>query len=120
MRNDMFKIIVERPRWGAGHAASPKLKRMAHAGVHRIGLKRRASIGARYTKMHIEDFVLTRISLGRHGEWMFEGQVLGARTGRCFRRRELFVDPQDGILKDMAVLKEMLVSGPCQGKGDAR
>lgn len=150
MRDDMFKVIVERPRWGASHAASPKLKRMPHADAPNIGLKRHARISARYTKMlnenlapllrylrrqrgrcwnavfseicasldtgstvkmhvrqHIEDFVATRISIGRHGEWMFEGQVLG-RKGQGFRRRELFVDPRDGILKDMSVLEAML------------
>ena len=150
MRDDMFKVIVERPRWGASHASSPKLKRMPHADAPHIGLKRHARISARYTKMlnenlapllrylrrqrgrrwnavfseicasldtgstikmhvrqHIEDFVVTRISIGRHGEWMFEGQVLG-RKGHGGRRRDLFVDPRDGILKDMSVLEAML------------
>lgn len=159
MRDDMFKVIVERPRWGASHAASPKLKRMPHADAQHIGLKRHARIGARYTKglnenlaplvrylgrqrgrrwdavfseicanldtsstvkmhvrQHIEDFVLTRISIGRHGEWMFEGHVLG-REGQWFRRRKLFVDPRDGILKDMDVLDAMLVSERINGAG---
>lgn len=150
MRDDMFKVIVERPRWGASHATSPKLKRMPHTDTQYIGLKRHARIGARYTKalnenlaplvrylhrqrgrcwdtvfseicarldtgstvkmhvrQHIEDFVLTRISIGRQGEWMFEGQVLG-RKDQWFRRRELFVDPRDGILKDMSVLEALL------------
>jgi hypothetical protein len=161
MRDDMFKVIVERPRWGASHAASPKLKRMPLADAQHIGLKRHARIGARYTKslnenlaplvrylrrqrgrpwdavfseictgldtgstvkmhvcQHIEDFVLTRISIGRRGEWMFEGQVLG-RKGQWFRRRELFVDPCDGILKDMAVLEAMLASGRSSSEGGA-
>lgn len=159
MRDDMFKVIVERPRWGASHAASPKLKRMPNADAQHIGLKRHARIGARYTKglnenlaplvrylrrqrgrrwdavfseicasldtsstvkmhvrQHIEDFVLTRISIGRHGEWMFEGQVLG-REGQWFRRRKLFVDPRDGILKGMDVLEAMLVSERINGEG---
>lgn len=159
MRDDMFKVIVERPRWGASYAASPKLKNMADAGAKHIGLKRHALIGARNTKMlnenlapllrylrrqcgrkwdavfseicasldtgstvkmhvrqHIEDFVLTRISIGRGGEWMFEGQVLG-RKGQWFRRRELFVDPRDGILKNMSVLDKLLASG---SKGGVR
>jgi hypothetical protein len=153
MRDDMFKVIVERPRWGASHAASPKLKRMPNADARHIGLKRHARIGAPYTKSlnenlaplvrylrrqrgrrwddvfseicakldtgstvkmhvreHIEDFVLTRISIGRYGEWMFEGQVLGRRD-QWLRRRELFVDPRDGVLKDMAGLEAMLASG---------
>ncbi|WP_334185126.1 hypothetical protein [Novosphingobium sp.] len=159
MRDDMFKVIVERPRWGASHAASPKLKRMPNADARHIGLKRHARIGAPYTKSlnenlaplvrylrcqrgrrwddvfseicakldtgstvkmhvreHIEDFVLTRISIGRYGEWMFEGQVLG-RRGQWFRRRELFVDPRDGVLKDMAGLEAMLASGMINDQG---
>lgn len=51
MRDDMFKVIVERPRWGARYAASPKLKNMADAEAKHIGLKRHAFIGARNTKM---------------------------------------------------------------------
>lgn len=162
MRDDMFKVIVERLRGGASHAASPKLKRMPHTGAPHIGLKRHARIGAPYTKSlnenlaplvrylrrqrgrrwdavfseicakldtgstvkmhvreHIEDFVLTRISIGRYGEWMFEGQVLG-RRGQWFRRRELFVDPRDRVLKDMAVLEAMLASGMINDQGGAQ
>ena len=159
MRDDMFKVIVERPRWGASHAASPKPKRTPHPDTHHIGLKRHAKIGAPYTKglnenlaplvrylrrqrgrpwndvfseicasldtgstikmhvrEHIEDFVLTRISMGRNGEWMFEGEVLG-QPGRWFRRRELFVDPRDSVLKDIAVLEAILAAGRHDGKG---
>lgn len=159
MRDDMFKVTVERPRWGASHAASPKLKRTPHPGTHCIGMKRHAMIGAPYTKglnenlapllrylrrqrgrrwdivfseicasldtgstvkmhvrQHIEDFVLTRISVGRNGEWMFKGEVLG-REGRWFRRRELFVDPRDGILKDVAVLEAFLTVSRNDEKG---
>ena len=162
MRDDMFKVIVERPRWGAGHADSPKLKRLPHADAKHIGLKRHARIGAPYAKnlnenlaplvrylrrqrgrrwddvfseicasldtgstvkmhvrQHIEDFVLTRISVGRRGEWMFEGQVLG-REGQWFRRRGLFVDPRDGILKDAAMLEALLATGRIEGGGVAR
>lgn len=153
MRDDMFKVIVERPRWGARYAASPKLKRLPDPQAKHIGLKRHALIGARHTKMlnenlapllrclrgqrgrrwdsvfseicasldtgstvkmhvrhHIENFVLTRISIGRNGEWMFEGNVLG-RRGPMFYRREMFVDPRDGILKDMSVLDKLLAAG---------
>lgn len=162
MRDDMFKVIVERPRWGASHAASPKLKRMPQADTPYIGLKRHACIGARYSKSlnenlapllrylrrqrgrrwdavfseicasldtgstvkmhvraHIEDFVATRISIGRHGEWMFKGQVL-AREGHRFPCRRLFVDPRDGILKDISVLEALLASGLPVAKGGAR
>jgi len=49
MRADMFKVIVERPRWGAGHAPSVKLKR--DKDPHKqIGLRRHAREQAAYTK----------------------------------------------------------------------
>ena len=160
MRADMFKVVVERPRWGASHAVSPKLKRSPHPDTHHIGLKRHAHIGAAYSKMlnenlaplvrflrsrrgqrwnavfseicatldtgstvkmhvrqHIEDYVLTRISIGRAGEWMFEGEVLG-RSNCRFRRRAFFVDPRDGILKDIALLANALPAA--SGKGGVR
>ena len=146
MRSDMFKVIVERPRWGAGLASSPKLKRTKDYNIKHIGHKRHACESTRYTKsfnenlaplvrflrsrrgkswdsvfseicttldtgstvkmhvrQHIEDFVLTQISIGRSGEWLFKGEVLSAH-GRWFRQREFFVDPEDGVLKDHALL----------------
>jgi len=158
MRDDMFKVIVERPRWGASHAPSPKLKTTPHPDTRCIGMMRHAKIGARYTKalnenlapllrylrrqrgrrwndvyseicasldtgstvkmhvrQHIEDLVLAHISIGRQGEWMFEGDVLG-REGRWFRRRKLFVDPRDGILKDIAVLDAFLAARKLDGQ----
>jgi len=150
MRSDMFKVIVERPRWGASHASSPKLKRTKDYTIKNIGHKRHAMESARYTKafnenlaplvrflrsrlgqswdsifseicatldtgstvklhvrQHIEDFVLTRISIGRHGEWLFKGEVLSLEQ-RWFRQRAFFVDPQDGVLKEAALLAERL------------
>lgn len=160
MRSDMFKIIVERPRVGAGHAPHVKLKRSRNPDRKFIGLKRHAKCEARYTKMlnenlaplvrflrsrrgcrwddvfseicaqldtgstvkmhvraHLEDIVATRISSGRQGEWMFEGDVLGQprRWSRC---REFFVDPRDGILKDWSELPGEIAAG-CHGKGGA-
>ncbi|WP_232492423.1 hypothetical protein [Novosphingobium kaempferiae] len=72
-----------------------------------------------HVRQHIDDFVLTRISIGRYGEWMFEGQVLG-RRGQWLRRRELFVDPRDGILKHITVLEAMLASGTFNDRGGAQ
>lgn len=69
-----------------------------------------------HVRQHIENFVLTRISTGRGGEWMFEGNVL-SRGGPMFYRREMFVDPRDGLLKDMSVLDKLLAKG---SKGGAR
>ncbi len=150
MRADMFKVVVERPRWGASHASSPKLKRTPDPFIQHIGLKRHAAIAARYSKSlnenlaplvrflrsrrgrpwdsvfseicatldtgstikmhvrsHIEDFVLTRISVGRHGEWMHKGEVIG-RERRLFRPRKFFVDPRDGVLKEIRFLADCL------------
>lgn len=49
MRSDMFKVIVERPRWGAGHAPAVKLKK-DRSPIKQIGLKRHARERAAYTK----------------------------------------------------------------------
>lgn len=162
MRADMFKVIVERPRWGASHAQSPKLKGNKTQDIKQIGLKRHAHIGARYSKslnenlgplirflrsrrgqrwddvfseicdcldtgstvkmhvrQHLEDFVLTRISIGRHGEWMFEGMVI-EKTRGWFRRRKFFVDPYDGILRDYGELLARLPDANRSRKGGAR
>jgi len=161
MRADMYKVIVEQPRWGAGHAPSPKLKRTPDPHIQYIGLKRHAHIAAPYSKSlnenlaplvrflrsrrgrpwdsvfseicanldtgstikmhvreHIEDYVLTRISVGRRGEWMHEGEVLG-HEDRWRRRRAFFVDPRDGILKDIKGLAQCLPAANCGGKGGA-
>ena len=50
MRDDMFKVIVERPRWGSRHAPAAKLKRGTHPDRKFIGLKRHAWESASYTK----------------------------------------------------------------------
>lgn len=160
MRSDMFKVIVERPRWGAGHAASPKLKRTRDYTIKQIGLKRHALESTPYTKclnenlapllrflrrrvgrpwndvfseicreldtgstlkmhvrQHIEDFVITRISTGRYGEWLFKGEFLGDPRRR-FRRRAFFVDPTDGVLKDGALLADKLPAANRVLKGE--
>lgn len=158
MRSDMFKVIVERPRWGAGHALHVKLKRDRDPNCKFIGLKKHAKCEAAYTKslnenlqplvrflrsrrgarwddvfreicakldtgstvkmhvrLHLDDIVATRVSVGRHGEWMFQGEVLG-RPHRWSRHRDFFVDPRDGILKDWAELPKAIAVG-CDGQG---
>lgn len=162
MRADMFNVIVERPRWGASHAQSPKLKGNKTQDIKQIGLKRHAHVGARYSKslnenlaplirflrsrrgrswdsvfseicdcldtgstvkmhvrQHLEDFVLTRISIGRLGEWMFEGMVI-EKSRHWFRRYQFFVDPHDGVLKDYGELLAKLPEANRGGKGGAR
>ena len=143
MRADMFKVIVERPRWGAGHAPPVKLKKDRDPHTH-IGLRRHAKTQAAYTKslnenlaplarflqrrvgrrwddvfseicagldtgstvkthvrQHLRDLVLFGISRGRRGELMDEGRVLDPRGRNCVWP-ELYVDPDDGLLKDRA------------------
>jgi hypothetical protein len=162
MRDDMFKVIVERPRWGAGRARSPKLKGTYDQDLKQIGLKRHAWVAARYCKslnenlaplvrflrsrrgrrwddvfseicagldtgstvkmhvrQHLEDIVLARISIGRNGEWMFEGAVIGHRN-TLHRLRLFFVDPRDGILKDRSELSRMLPEANRAAKEGAR
>jgi hypothetical protein len=141
MRADMFKVIVERPRWGARHAPSVKLGK--DKDPHKqIGLKRHAWEQAPYTKslnenlaplvrfvrrqigrrwddvfseicagldtgstvkmhvrQHLPDVVLFGISRGRHGELLHRGFVLRPDRGN-WRGLELYVDPDDGVLKD--------------------
>lgn len=145
MRADMFKVIINRPRWGSNFAPSPKLARKLTADYKHIGMKRHALLATPYTKhlnenlapltrflrskrgrhwddvfseicaqldtgstvkmhvrLHLEDLVATRISIGRQGEWMFEGKVLNKPDGLFWPRWHFFVDPRDGILKDYA------------------
>ena len=144
MRADMFKVIVERPRWGASHASSVKLKKDRNPDRKVIGLKRHALENAPYCKSlnenlaplvrfirkqvgrpwddvfseicahldtgstvkmhvrtHLKDFILINISRGRNGELISNGHVL--EPGQRYRWWcELYVDPDDGLLKDRA------------------
>lgn len=50
MRADMFNLIVERPRWGAGHAPPVKLQKDCDWDRKFIGLKRHVYEQARYSK----------------------------------------------------------------------
>ena len=60
MRADMFKIIVERPRWGAGHAPSVKLKRDKNVDRKFVGHKRHALEEAAYVKSLSENLAPLR------------------------------------------------------------
>ncbi|MES2289462.1 MAG: hypothetical protein V4530_06960 [Pseudomonadota bacterium] len=143
MRADMFKVIVERPRWGASHAPPVKLRKDRDPRKQ-IGLRRHAREQAAYTKalnenlaplirfvqrrvgarwddvfseicagldtgstvkmhvrQHLRDFVMFRISRGRHGELLHEGREILPDRRNC-AWPEFYVDPADGILKDRA------------------
>ncbi|MEM8724564.1 MAG: hypothetical protein AAGE86_03490 [Pseudomonadota bacterium] len=60
MRADMFKVIVERPRWGSRHAPAAKLKRRTDPGCTFIGHKRHAWESAAYTKSLSENLAPLR------------------------------------------------------------
>lgn len=84
MRADMCKVIVERPRWGASHAPSVKLKKDRNPHRH-IGLKRHAKEQAAYTKSLNENlaplvrFIQRRI--GRRWDDVFREICAGLDTG---------------------------------------
>lgn len=64
MRADMFKVIVERPRWGSRGAASPKLRK--DKDPHKqIGLKRHAWEQAPFKKGFNENLAPLVRFLGR-------------------------------------------------------
>jgi len=152
MRADMFKVIVERPRWASRFGDSPKLKGSRDPDRKHIGLKRHAVLDAdirkslnenlaplvrflrsrrgrrwddvfgeicerldtgstvkMHVRQHLDDFVL-RIVIGRYGEWMWQGQMLTCEHLR-WRRDSFFVDPEDGLLKDIALLRARLEAG---------
>jgi hypothetical protein len=150
MRSDMFKVLVERPRWGRSRATAVKLNTDPDRDRKHIGLKRHVAERARCSKalnenlqplvrylrsqrgrrwddvfseicagldtgstvkmhvrQHIDDYVLSRISVGRDGAWMADGRRLD--RPHPFARRHLFwVDPADGVLKDGALLQAKL------------
>ncbi|MCF4167657.1 hypothetical protein L2U69_18575 [Zavarzinia compransoris] len=162
MRDDMFKVIVERPRMGSRYAKAPKLKPGRDDGLKHIGHLRHVSIAARdqkylnenlaplvrflrsrrgrrwddvfseicavldtrsavkiHVRLHLDDFVVSRISVGRHGEWMTDGRIIEA-SNPWHRGRSFFVDPRDGILKDYGDLLEILPAANRRRKGGAR
>jgi len=140
----MFKVIVERPRWGSRFADAAKLKKDPNFDRSHVGLKRHAGeranihkglnenlaplarflrrqVGRRWdevfseicaqldtgstvkmhVRLHLDDLVMSGIAYGRDGELVHNGRVLEpGRVHRWARGSELFVDPDDGILKD--------------------
>ncbi|MEG8223724.1 hypothetical protein OSJ57_24460 [Sphingomonas sp. HH69] len=85
MRDDMFKLLVERPRWGASHAQAAKLKKTYDQDIKYIGLKRHAWIASPYIKSLNENFApLVRFLRSRRGQsWdnIFSEICAGLDTG---------------------------------------
>ena len=153
MREDMFKVIVERPRRGMRQKYARKFVPIDAEIPPNVGTTRRhvrertrwctkalnenlaplqrflgKQVGRPWSKVfseicanldsghtvkqhvhdHIDDFVVTRVAFGRHGEWMVGGR------NRSFGRRTapwpqpFYVDPNDGLLKDSRKLWKKL------------
>lgn len=73
-----------------------------------------------HVRAHLDDFVASRISIGRDGEWMMDGEVLGRKGRWSWRRWHFFVDPTDGILRDAAELERRLPPANRAAKGGGR
>lgn len=82
------------------------------------GIDTRSAVKA-HVRLHLDDLVLSRISIGRHGEWMADGRIVEGPS-RWYRRRTFFVDPRDGILKDYGDLADILPAANRCRKGGAR
>ena len=85
MRADMFKVIVERPRWGASHAPPVKLRLDKNRDRKFVGHKRHASEVAAYTKSLNENLAPLRRFLqrqrGRRWNDVFSEICSGLDTG---------------------------------------
>ena len=145
MREDMFKVIVERPRWGSRHATKTKLRYDKCEGRSRVTGRRLASetgyrknlnenlaplkrylhkqVGRRWddvfseicqhldtgstVKMHVrehlDDFVDRHVRRKADGElWTVQGW--GGETKLINQWVELYVDPDDGRIKETRAL----------------
>ena len=52
-----------------------------------------------HVRDHLQDFVVTKVAIGRKGEWMNGNEWPGWRASDAPWRQPLYVDPNDGILK---------------------
>jgi hypothetical protein len=150
MREDMFKVIVERPRWGVHKAPRTKL-RQERTGKSFIGMKRQALLQNAWTKdlnenlrplerylwkqrgrkwddvfseicasldtgstvkmhvrEHLDDFVERHICIDRTGKWLGQRGIWGHPRTAEYWHAELYVDPVDGILKEVENLRKRL------------
>ena len=150
MRKDMFKVIVERPRWSFGGKPRVKLRHDPLPDRAKVGTKRfadhqnrrtkelnenlaplrrylkkqrgrpwskvyseiRATIDARSTVKqhvleHLEDLIVVRVSYGKDGTRL--GHGFGGRPWPLHEsHQELYVDPKDGIVKEIAALRRKM------------
>jgi hypothetical protein len=52
-----------------------------------------------HVRDHLQDFVVTKVAIGRDGEWLNGNERSGGRMSDAPWRQPLYVDPRDGILK---------------------
>ena len=158
MREDMFKVIVERPRWGSRHATRSKLRYdkvpgRKHATGRRMVLESEGwtkclnenlaplkryllkQVGRPWDKVyseisehldtgstvkqhvrdHLTDFILVNVTVARDGSFMASnhwGQPLPPDRWWA----ELYVDPQDGLIKRTDKLCRKLGLQPYRAK----
>lgn len=141
MREDMFKVIVERPRWGRKYAAKSKLRYdkvpgRKHATGRRQVLEHRGytkslnenlaplkrylkkQVGRPWNKVyseisehldasstvkqhvrdHLSDFIMIEVTVARDGSFM-AGNHWGRPNPPELWWAELYVDPNDGLIK---------------------
>lgn len=151
MREDMFKIIVERPRGGRSWARPYKLKHDKDLGRKHAGLKRSvleqhghtkhlnenlaplrrylhkqkgrnwdavfSEICARldtgstvkmHVRLHIEDFVMLKISITENGVWLGVHNKWRQPSTPDEWWMDLYVDPNDNIIKETSALRKKL------------
>lgn len=160
MRNDMFKVIVERPRRSFGGKPRVKLRHDPLQDRTKVGTKRfadhqnrrtkelnenlaplrrylrkqrgrpwskvyseiRATIDARSTVKqhvleHLEDLIVVRVSYDKDG--MHLGHSFGGRPWPLHElHQELYVDPKNGIVKEIAALRRKMRL-PATRRGEA-
>ena len=89
MRADMFKVIVQRPRWGGSHARAVKLKRSRTDDVSFIGHKRHVHVAADYTKILNENLAplvrFLRSRIGRRWDDVFSEICARLDTGSTIK-----------------------------------
>ncbi len=158
MREDMFKVIVERPRWGSRHATRSKLRHdrvpgRKRATGRRMVLEREGwtkclnenlaplkryllkQVGRPWDKVyseisdhldtgstvkqhvrdHLTDFILVKVTVTRDGSFV-AGNHWGQPLPPDRWWAELYVDPQDGLIKRTDKLCRKLRLQPLRAK----
>lgn len=150
MREDMFKVIVERPRLFRRHARRVKSRYDRQPDRTKVGMRRAAleqrglrkglnenlaplrrylqkqrgrawndvyseicarldtrSTVKQHVRDHLEDLIVVKVTVDRDGRKLCNGRWAGLRPlheSWC----DLYVDPEDGIIKEVAALRRKL------------